>query len=211
LIFDMDGLLVDSEPLWYEVERSLCRDRGHSWTPEHAAACVGRGMAATLAKMGETFGFPVDLERDAAWVIDSFVGRVGELKLKPGGMELLRAARGKVPLGLASSSSHRLIMAVLDQLALAPVFDAIVSGESVPRPKPAPDIFLRTADLLGVAPASCVVLEDSIAGAQAGRAAGMTVFAVPEGPPEGRGFNELADRVLPDLFAAIDALDFKGG
>src|SRR5688572_1544307 len=158
----MDGLLVDSEPLWYQVESSLCLERGHVWTPEHAAECVGRGMAATLAKMGESFGFPIDLERDAAWLIDTVISRVADLKLKPGAMELLQIARGKVPLGLASSSSQRLITAVLDRFSLGPVFDAVVSGESVPRPKPWPDIFLRTAELLGVAPAGCVVLEDSI-------------------------------------------------
>lgn len=210
LLFDMDGLLVDSEPLWFEVEVCFVRERGHLWTPEQARACVGRGMAATVTAMGEAFGFPIDVERDAAWIVEGFIARAGELRLKPGGRELLARAKGRAPLGLASSSSSRLIATVLGRLGLEPFFDVVVSGESVPRPKPAPDIFLRTAELLGVPPAGCVVLEDSSAGALAGRAAGMKVLAVPEGSTEGRGFEEVADWVLPDLFAASEVLELPG-
>jgi HAD superfamily hydrolase (TIGR01509 family) len=211
LLFDMDGLLVDSEPLWYEVERAFVLDRcGGAWTHEHARACVGRGVPSTLAMMSEAFGFAVDVGPDALVIVESFIGRTGDLALKPGSLEILAAARAKsLPLALASSSSHRLIAAVLDRFSLAPMFGAIVSGESVPRPKPAPDIFLRAASELGVAPSSCAVLEDSLAGATAGRAAGMTVVAIPEGSPEGRGFEAVADAVLPDLHAAITWLGLR--
>lgn len=208
LLFDMDGLLVDSEPLWFEVEASFVRERGHVWTADQWRACTGRGMAATVAAMGEAFGFSIDVERDVAVIVEGFIARAGELRLKPGARELLERARARVPLGLASSSSRRLIAAVLGRLELGPFFDAVVSGETVPRPKPAPDIFLKTAELLGVPPAGCAVLEDSLAGVLAGKAAGMTVLAIPEGSPEGRGFEAAkADWVLPDLFAASEVLD----
>lgn len=205
LVLDMDGLLVDSEPLWYEVERAFAASRGAAWTPAHAHAAVGRGLAATLAMMREAFGFPVDVAADTAWILDAFIARVGDLALKPGCTELLDAAAA-LPLAVASSSSMRLIRAVLDRFAVTGRFQAIVSGESVAHPKPAPDIFLRAAAELGVDPAQCAVLEDSLAGATAGHAAGMFVIAVPEGPPAGRGFEAVANVIVKDLFEAWSAL-----
>lgn len=205
LVLDMDGLMVDSEPLWFEVERAFAADRGGVWTIEHAHAAVGRGLATTLLIMHEAFGFPVDVARDTAAIQDAFVDRVGSLSLKPGCLELLDAAAG-VPLSVASSSPKRLIRAVLQRFALTERFRVIVSGESVAHPKPAPDIFLRTATELGVDPARCAVLEDSLAGATAGHAAGMFVIAVPEGPPEGRGFEAVSSVIARDLFEARRAL-----
>lgn len=203
----MDGLLVDSEPLWFRVERAFARDRGREWTEELARACVGRGLEATLATMGELFGFAVDPPRDRAEIVARFVARVDECEPKPGAEALLAAARARVPMALASSSPLELIEAVLRRFDWMGRFGAVVSGEHVARPKPAPDVFLRAADLLGVAPARAVVLEDSIAGATAGRAAGMIVIAVPEGPSEGRGFEEVADYVVPSLVEARALLD----
>src|SRR5689334_5355157 len=96
LLLDMDGLLVDSEPLWFEVERAFARDRGADFTHVHALACVGRGLANTLAFMHESFGFAVEVERDTAVIVDLFVANVGGLALKPGAAELLSAAHGRV-------------------------------------------------------------------------------------------------------------------
>lgn len=207
LILDMDGLLVDSEPLWFEVERAFCRARGHDWTEEHASGCVGRGLPATLTAMGERFGFPIVSERDAAAVIDAFIANVARLSLKRGAAELLRAAQGRgLPAALASSSPRRLIDAVLGRFDLRAHFDAVISGDDVVHLKPAPDIFLRAAAELGLAPSRCAVLEDSFAGATAGRAAGTIVVAVPEGSWEGRGFEAVADVCLPDLVEALSWL-----
>ncbi|MCC6554722.1 MAG: HAD family phosphatase [Polyangiaceae bacterium] len=203
LLLDMDGLLVDSEPLWFRIERAFCRDRGFDWTLDMAAACVGRGLRATIEAMGARFGFPVDAARDGEEVVDRFIASVRELQLKPGAAELLDAARGAVPLALASSSPRRLIDAVVDRFDLRPRFGAIVSGEDVVHPKPAPDIFLRAAEALGVPAARCAVLEDSLAGATAGRAAGAIVVAVPEGSPAGRGFEAVSDVVVGDLLQAM--------
>lgn len=192
--------MVDSEPLWFAVERDFAAARGGDFTAAHAHACVGRGFAFTLTFMRETFGFAVDLEADIRAINDAFLARVAELRLKPGLLELLDEAQGALPMAVASSSSMRLIRGVLDRFELTARFDAVVTGESVARPKPAPDVFLRAAQEIGVAPAACAVFEDSFAGATAGRAAGMFVIAVPEGPPD--AFHAVADRVVPDLFAA---------
>jgi mannitol-1-/sugar-/sorbitol-6-/2-deoxyglucose-6-phosphatase len=207
LILDLDGLLVDSEPHWFQVERAFCRARGFDWTEDLASACVGRGLPATLAAMGGRFGFAVEQDRDAAAVVDAFIAGVEHLSLKRGAAELLDAARGRLPAALASSSPRRLIDSVLRRFELRARFGAVVSGDDVVHPKPAPDIFLRAAAELGVAPARCAVLEDSLAGAAAGRAAGMIVVAIPEGPWEGRGFDAVADVCLPDLVEALRWLE----
>jgi HAD superfamily hydrolase (TIGR01509 family) len=204
LVFDMDGLMVDSEPLWFAVEREFVRARGgprDGWTLELWTGCIGQGMANVLRVMHEAFGFAVDLERDAAEIVESFVARVAELTLKPGCEELVAAARARdLPRAVASSSARRLVEATLGRFAMRGRFDAVVTGDCVARPKPAPDIFLEAAARLGVEPAACVVLEDSLAGVQAARAAGMGVIAVPEHAPE--RFSGLADAVVADLHAA---------
>jgi sugar-phosphatase len=204
LVLDMDGLMVDSEPLWFQVERDFARARGAEWTPELWAGCIGQGMAYTLRVMHEAFGFAIDPDRDTAEIVGSFVARVGELALKPGCAELVAAAReAGVPLAVASSSARRLVEATLARFGLRDRFDAVVTGDCVARPKPAPDIFLEAAARLGVAPAACVVLEDSLAGVRAARAAGMRVIAVPEHAPE--RFAALADApdaIVADLHAA---------
>ena len=205
LVLDMDGLMVDSEPLWFEVERDFAIARGGDWTSAQAHAAVGQGLATTLRMMHEASGFPVEVARDTVAIQDAFVARVGTLALKPGCLELLDDAAG-LPLSVASSSPMRLIRAVLERFAITARFRVIVSGESVAHPKPAPDIFLRTAADLGVDPARCAVLEDSLAGATAGHAAGMFVIAVPEGPSEGRGFEAVSSVIVKDLFEARRAL-----
>jgi beta-phosphoglucomutase-like phosphatase (HAD superfamily) len=113
---------------------------------------------------------------------------------------MLDAARGVVPLAAASSSARRLVHGVLEGLSLAPYFDAIVTGDDVVHPKPAPDIFLEAARRLGVEPSGCVVLEDSLAGATAGHAAAMAVIAVPE--HETPGIERVATHVVRDLHEA---------
>lgn len=207
LLFDMDGLLVDSEPLWYRVESAFARARGGDFTPELARTCVGRGMTHTLTVLRDRLGLAVDVERDAAVIVDDFVARVGELSLKPGAAELLaEAERLGLPRAVGSSSARRLVEAVLASVGVRTRFDAVVTGDCVAHPKPAPDIFLEAARRLGVAPASCVVLEDSLSGVRSGRAAGMRVIAVPEGDPA--PFEGEADAVVLDLHQARAQLGF---
>jgi HAD superfamily hydrolase (TIGR01509 family) len=209
LLFDMDGLMVDSEPLWFEVEREFARARGGEWTDELGRACIGQGMAHTLEVMRDRFGFAVDLERDAAAIVDRFIARVGELALKPGFEELFAEAGARgVPRALASSSARKLVDATLRRFGLHERFEAVVTGDCVARPKPAPDVFLEAARRLGVAVDVCVVLEDSLAGVRAARAAGMHVIAVPESTPPAP-MRELASAVVNDLHAARARLDLR--
>lgn len=204
---DMDGLLVDSEPLWFRVETELARDRGGDWTAAHAAECVGRGIANTLETMRVALGLDIDVHRDAVELVERVIARVSELAPKPGARELVAdALAAGVPMALASSSPLRLIDAVIDALDLRRSLQAVVSGEAVTHPKPAPDIFLLAASRLGCDATRCVVLEDSVAGVLAGRAAGAMVIAVPEAPPP-PGRYAAAHAVVSDLFEARRLLD----
>lgn len=192
--------MIDSEPLWLAVEQDFVAARGGAWTAEHAHRCIGRGFANMLQVMSDTFGFAIDVAADTRTITEAFLSRVSELRLKPGLLELLDAAQGAVPIAVASSSSARVVRGVLDRFGLAARFDAVVSSDMVAAPKPAPDVFLRAARDIDVSPSACVVLEDSLAGATAGRAAGMFVIAVPEVASD--AFAAVADRVVTDLFAA---------
>lgn len=202
LLWDMDGLLVDSEPLWFRVEREFAERRGAVFTEEQALENKGKGIEHTVHFMHRLFGFPVDVERDVDELISRFVARMDELTLQPGAAELLERTQLEYPLALVSSSHRRLVHATLGRFGLRAVFKVILTKEDASRPKPAPDLYLRAAELVGVPIAECVVLEDSLPGVTAGRAAGAIVIAVPEGPLEGRPFSELADVVVTDLFEA---------
>ena len=205
LLFDMDGVIVDSEPLWFDVEREFLRARGCEWTPELARDCTGRGLVHAVEAMYAAFDFPYRLEEDMRSIVDAFASRVDELRLKDGVASLLEVtARAAVPRAVASSSMRRLIDAILHRFVLREHFDAVVSGDSHARPKPAPDIFLEAARQLRVAPEQCVVLEDSLAGVQAARAAKMRVIAIPE--RERERFVGMADAVVSDLTEARSLL-----
>ncbi len=197
LVFDMDGLLVDSEPIWHEVEKDFLAARGAVWTHELAMQCTGMGIGPGIQLMGRTCGFDVDEERDVAEMEDRFVARSHEVVMKPGALPFLQAARGRLPIGLASSSTRRLIDTNLQNFNVREYFQVTVSGREVPRAKPFPDVYLRAAELLGVEPQACVALEDSRNGCRAARAAGMHVIAVPEIDP--REFGALADAVVASL------------
>ncbi len=202
----MDGLMVDSEPLWFEVERDFARAHGGDWTPELAASGIGKGLDHTLRTMHKAFGLSIDRESHEKEIVDRFLSRAHTIAIKAGCLELLAAGRGVIPMAAASSSVGRLVRGVLEGLGLAPNFHAIVSGDDVVNPKPAPDIFLEAARRLGVEPAGCVVLEDSLAGATAAHAAKMRVIAVPERVTP--GIEAVATIVVGDLHEARRSLVF---
>jgi beta-phosphoglucomutase-like phosphatase (HAD superfamily) len=150
--------------------------------------------------MHASFGLPIDRKSHEAEIVDRFLSRAHTIAIKAGCLELLAAGRGVIPMAAASSSVGRLVRGVLEGLGLAPSFHAIVSGDDVANPKPAPDIFLEAARRLGVAPAGCVVLEDSLAGATAAHAAGMPVIAIPERATP--GIERVATIIVTDLHEA---------
>ncbi|MEM1029247.1 MAG: HAD family phosphatase [Myxococcota bacterium] len=204
LIFDMDGLLIDSEPVWGEVERELARGHGlTAWSDEVAARCVGKGLAHLVAVMREVAGLPLSVSAGVEALVDGFIARVGTLSLQPGAGALLDASEG-LPRALATSSPRRLAEAVLAHFGLASRFDVVVTASDVAHAKPAPDIFLAAVRGLGT---RGVVLEDSLAGVTAARAAELTVIAVPEHAPE--RFAPLTPYVAADLIEARTWLHFK--
>ena len=200
LIFDMDGLMVDSEPLWWRVEYALAEAHGITWTDELALSCVGGGLPNVIRTM-QGHGLSVNIDAGVTFLVETFMTRISELELKPGCLELIDAGRNfGLRLAVASSSTANLIEKVLARFELRSHFDVVVSGEAVTHAKPAPDIFLVAAEKLGVAAREAVVLEDSIAGVHAANAANIAVIAVPEFDRE--RFASLTPHVLADLHEA---------
>lgn len=213
----MDGLLVDSEPLWARVTDAFCQRRGARYDAEDAAACMGRGIGRTIEYLAARYGWQPDLEAHAAEISDDFAREVPGAPACHGADVLLRGLHGRLPIGLGSSSARRLVEAALGGKGWFSLFGAVVTGSDGHRIKPAPDIYLATARALGVVPARCVVLEDSPVGCRAGRDAGAFVIAIP-GPEVIEAHHrgeavlsqifppELADAVAPDLVSAARAL-----
>lgn len=200
LLFDLDGLMVDSEPVWLGVEHALAAEFGRVWDDDLARGCMGTGLPNTIRTMRDALGIPLDDAAGVERLVEGFLARLDALTLKPGCLELVEAAQGRLPMAVASSSTARLVEAVVARFDLTRRFDAIVSGDRVAHTKPAPDIFLHAAARLGRAPAGCVVLEDSVAGVTAARAAGMPCIAVPEADPS--PFRALTPHVVVDLHEA---------
>lgn len=201
LLFDLDGLLVDSETVWARAERAIMVARSSSWTDEDAIACRGTGIPETARRMAERSGRPFDPARDPEELVDMFLSLAPTIVLQPGARELVVEAREiGARLAVASSSPRRVVSTVLGAVGIGAAFDDVITGDDVERKKPAPDIFHLAAERLGAAPGACVVFEDSFPGVLAGKAAGMFVVAVPE-VDRGR-FEGVADAVVASLFEA---------
>lgn len=213
VIFDLDGVLIDSEPVWEQVRRAYVAEAGGRWLPDSQQRLMGMSTAEWARYLSVDLGVGRPPEVVAADVIDRMARRYEqELPLLPGAVEAVCRAGDQWPLGLASSSPARLIGAVLEATGLAHRFAVTMSTEEVPRGKPAPDVYLAVAGKLAVAPGTCVAVEDSSNGLRAAHAAGMRVVAVPHPayPPQPDAL-ALADLVLAGLDElTIDALSGTG-
>jgi len=182
----MDGMLVDSEPIWHEVEIEVFSRHGVPLTVERCLETKGMFLGDAVEHWYARYRWSgASRDEVAAEITAAMASRLAvAVELKPGALHALDfcQARGAV-VALASSSPRRLIDAVVDRFALAERFHVVHSGEDEELSKPNPAIFLTTARLLGVVPAACVVFEDSAAGVLAAKAAGMTCVAVPEADP----------------------------
>ena len=202
VIFDLDGVLVDTEPWWHEVRVAWAVARGLTWTEDDSHACMGRNSREWSAIMRERLGVrdePAALERD---IVEGLVRRYAReaVPVVPGAPEAAIRIAGRLPVAIASSAHPAVIAAALRAAGLASVFGTVVSSDDVPAGKPAPDVYLAAARRLGVPPARCLVIEDSRNGVLAGRAAGMWVILVPNtSVPPGPGVAEEADLVLERL------------
>jgi HAD superfamily hydrolase (TIGR01509 family) len=201
VVFDMDGVLIDSEPVWERVRRGFVADRGGEWPADAQDRMMGMSTAEWSAYISADFGIRLTPQQVAEQVIVAMAAEYEKhLPLLPGAINAVRALSGRWPLAVASSSPRSLIETVLDAADLASAFAAVVSSEEVPRGKPAPDVYLAAADRLSIPPTSCAAIEDSSNGLRSAAAAGFTVIAIPrpEYPPAPDAL-ALARVVLPSL------------
>jgi HAD superfamily hydrolase (TIGR01509 family) len=180
VVFDLDGVLLDSEQRWNEAKEALVRDAGGQWRDEAPTVMMGMSSHEWSAYLRDDLGVPM-----TAQAIDREVVRRMEdgyrqgLPLLPGAVDAVRTLAARWPLALASSSNREIIDLALDLAGLADLFGVTVSSEEVARGKPAPDVYLDAARRLGVDPARAVAIEDSSNGIRSAVAAGMGVIAVP--------------------------------
>jgi HAD superfamily hydrolase (TIGR01509 family) len=210
VVFDLDGILIESEELWADVREQLARERGGRYGPEEQRAMMGMSSPEWSRYMHEHVGLPESPGEIAAEVVELMVERYRErLPLIGGAVEAVERLAARWPLGLASSSNRPLIDLVLELSGLARLFRATVSSEEVARGKPAPDVYLEACRRLGVEPTRAAAIEDSHAGIGSARAAGMRVVAIPNAsfPPGDEALAE-ADLVLRSLAElTVDAVD----
>jgi len=201
VVFDLDGILVQTEEVWDEVREALARERGGRYDAEAQRAMMGMSSLEWSRFMHDELGIPGRPEEISAEVVRRMEARYRErLPLIEGAREAVERLAARWPLGLASSSNRPLIDAVLELAGLRDHFRATVSSEEVPRGKPAPDVYLEAARRLGVDPERCAAIEDSHSGIRSAKAAGMLVVAVPNPsfPPGDDALAE-ADVVLESL------------
>ena len=207
IVFDMDGVLVDTEHLWDEVREELTTEWGGRYTPEAQEAMMGMSSLEWSRYLHETVGLRAPPEAINAEVVRRMLARYEvDLPVVPGAVEAVRRLDGEgFRLAVASSSNRELIDAVLRRIELAALFEATVSSEEVRRGKPWPDVYLEAARRLNVPTSRCAAVEDSTSGIRAARAAGMRVLAYPNRhyPPPPAAL-ALADRVLRSL-AELDS------
>lgn len=184
VLFDMDGLLLDSERLWLEAEAEVMAWLGGSWGPEHQEFLVGGSLDRTVAYMLELTDTPAAPEDVGRRLLDAMAGRLrADVPMMPGARDLLDEVRAAgLPSALVSSTHRALMEYALDGLG-RDSFTVTVAGDEVSRTKPHPEPYLAATRLLDVDPRRCVALEDSLNGATSGAAAGCHVVAVPSVVP----------------------------
>ncbi|MFV2113988.1 HAD family hydrolase [Micromonospora sp. LOL_025] len=182
VVFDLDGVIVDSEPVWEEVRRAYVAAHGGTWQPDTQRRLMGMSTGEWARYLSGELGVDRSAEQVAAEVVEEMTRRyAARVPLIDGADEVVRRLAERWPLGLASSSPTRLIAAALAATGLTDAFGATLSTEETARGKPAPDVYLAVAERLGVDPARCVAVEDSSNGVRSAAAARMTVVAVPHG------------------------------
>ncbi len=208
VIFDLDGVLLDSEQLWNAAKEALVRAAGGRWREDAPHAMMGMSSLEWAAYLHDELG----VDRDVSEINLDVVRRMEDfyrerLPLLPGAVDAVRRLRARWPLGLASSSNREIIDLALSLAGLADAFSVTLSSEEVSRGKPAPDVYVEASRRLGVAPGCCVAVEDSSNGLRAAAAAGMPVVAVPNAhyPPSDDAL-ALAAVTIPGLYELTPAM-----
>jgi HAD superfamily hydrolase (TIGR01509 family) len=180
VVFDMDGVIVDSEQVWDDVREQYTREAGGTYTESATRDMMGMSSLEWSRYMHDALGVPGTPVEINAEVVRRMLERYGEAPpLIPGAVEAVRECAERWPLAVASSSNPELIEVVLERAGIAGLFRAVVSSQEVARGKPAPDVYLEAARRLAVEPARCAAVEDSHNGIRSAKAAGMRVVAVP--------------------------------
>lgn len=182
ILFDMDGVIADSETMWNEIDGAMLAECGATYKGEHKEHVLGKSFQLALQFYKETFGLSQTIEhlneRRTIIATDYYATKIDIYPDVLPVMEFLRETG--LPLVVATSSVGALIRPFLERHKLAPYFKAVITGEEVTRGKPYPDIYLKAADRAGAAPEKCLVVEDALAGVQAGKSAGAIVAAIPD-------------------------------
>jgi len=209
VIFDMDGLLVDSESVWLIAEKEMVESRGYVYTDEARAQIVGLRMDEFIVKLHEIYQF----EDALADLHDQLLARMLELipdrvKPQPGARELIDyIVKHNIPTAIASSSAKSIIDATVKTQGWEEIFAVRCSAEDEAHGKPAPDVYLTAARRLNIAPADCLALEDSPNGSRAAVAAGMTCYAVPDASHTSiHAFDGITPHVFKSLHEVLDTL-----
>jgi HAD superfamily hydrolase (TIGR01509 family) len=201
VVFDLDGVLLDSEHVWDEVREQLAKERGGRWHERAQRDMMGMSSLEWSRYMHDVIGLPEPPEEISAEVVRRLEALYREhLPAMPGAREAVERMAEGWPLALASSSNRELIELALELLGVADRFRATVSSEEVARGKPAPDVYEEAARRLGIEATHAAAVEDSHNGIRAAKAAGMRVIAIPNRrfPPGDHALGE-ADLVLETL------------
>lgn len=181
VVFDLDGVLIDSEPIWTEVRKEFVAREGGMWHPDAQRRMVGMSTSEWALYMNTALQVPLPPSEIGFRVVDAMRMRYRDRPpLVEGARDAVRSLATRWPLAIASSSPRLLIDRVLESSGLGALIPISVSSEEVALGKPAPDVYLLAADRLGVAPAACVAIEDSRNGIRSALAAHMRVIAIPD-------------------------------
>jgi HAD superfamily hydrolase (TIGR01509 family) len=201
VVFDLDGVLIDSEPVWEQVRRGLVAERGGHWAPDAQRRLMGMSTPEWARYLSEDLGVGLPPDQVAIQVIDRMTARYTEhVPLMDGAVDAVHRVAARWPLAVASSAPAVLIQTVLQAAGLRSCFSVVMSTEQVPYGKPAPDIYLAVTAALGCPPPDCAAVEDSSNGLRSAAAAGLRVIAIPQPqyPPDPDALAG-ASLVLPSL------------
>ena len=209
VLFDMDGVIFDSERMLRDCWIAIAHREGLEGMEEVYGLCIGVNQRASDEILRRAYGEAFPVERFKKEAVGLFRERIAEqgLPVKPGAREILEELKERaVPLALASSTDQGPVRRELSEAGLLEFFDVLVTGDMVKNSKPHPEIFLTAAELLGVEPGDCFVIEDSYNGVRAAAAAGMRPIMVPDLLAPDEEMRSLAQVILPDLRAALHYL-----
>ena len=201
VVFDLDGVLVDSEPVWEQVRRGLVAERGGHWAPDAQRRIMGMSTPEWARYLSDDLGVGLPPEQVAREVIDRMAARYRQhVPLMAGAADAVHRMAARWPLAVASSAPATLIETVLQSAGLRSCFAVVMSTEQVAHGKPAPDIYLAVTAALGCPPLDCAAVEDSSNGLRSAAAAGLRVIAIPQAeyPPDADALAR-ASLVLPGL------------